>query len=61
MAFVSFLIAFVMFLIAAMSGEGWLFDTLSWNPTAWGLVFLSLGFLLPGAISTYRTRSLPQE
>lgn len=58
MAFVSFLIAFVLFLVGALASEGWIFETLSWNPTAWGLVFLSLGFLLPGALVLYRERNV---
>ena len=53
MVFLSFLIAFVSFLVAALA------PVFHWSlgrfdAIAWGLTFLALGFLLPGAVGFYR-------
>ena len=57
MVFISLLIAFVCFLIAALAPvfEWTLGD---FNAIAWGLTFFALASLLPGAVTAYRTRNI---
>jgi hypothetical protein len=60
MSFIAFLVAFVLFLVNALASEyDW--NLHGHNYLAWGLVFLSLGFLLPGAIASYRSRRIVNE
>lgn len=58
MVFIAFLLSFLCFLYAALA------PVFEWTvgshfaPLAWGLTFLALGFLLPGAYTTYRNRGI---
>lgn len=57
MSLIAFFISTVLFLILALASE---FD---WNLhghnfLAFGLFFLALGFLLPGAVSAYRSNRI---
>src|SRR6266478_2873759 len=60
MVFLSFLVAFVCFLLAALAPVfTWTFGR--FDPIAWGLTFLALGFLLPGAVGAYRRSRIEGE
>ncbi len=53
MVFLSFLAAFVCFLLAALAPVfEWTFGRFS--PVDWGLTFVALGFLFPGVTAVYR-------
>lgn len=60
MAFLSFLISFVLFLYAALAGVLDYTINPDFNVIAWGLAFFVLGHLVPGAVTAYRTRDLPR-
>lgn len=61
MSFLSLLIAFVLFLYAAMAPVLDYTIDADFNVVAWGLAFFTLGHLLPGMVATYRTRQLPRD
>lgn len=57
MVFLNFLVAFICFLLAALAPVfSWTFG--KFDPISWGLTFLALGFLLPGAVSAYRSNRI---
>ena len=56
MVFLSFLVAFILFLYAALAPVLDYTISADFNVIAWGLAFVALGFLLPGAVTAYRTR-----
>lgn len=60
MVFLSFLLSFLFFLYAALAPLfEWVVDN-NFSPIAWGLTFLALGFVLPGAVTAYKAnRNLP--
>lgn len=61
MAFLSFFIAFLLFLYAALASVLDYTISADFNVIAWGLAFFVLGHLAPGAVAAYRTRSFPRD
>lgn len=60
MVFIAFFLSFLCFFYAALAPIfDWVVSS-NFSPIAWGLTFLALGFLIPGAYTTYRTRGLPR-
>lgn len=59
MVFVLYLLSFLIFLYGALSAPLDYAISSEFNVLLWGLVAFSLAHVVPGAVTTYRTRNLP--